>query len=141
MIALVDTSALVALAAPRDQSHAAAVAIARGFLERGGRFVGTTLVLGEFHVLVLQRQGSETARTALTRLLDDVAYQWVGVPPDLVRDAMSAWLHRFRDQRFSLTDAVSFEVMRREKIDSAFAFDRHFVTAGFELLSAGRGTG
>jgi len=47
---------------------------------------------------------------------------------------MDAWLGRFSDQRFSLTDAVSFEVMRREQISRAFAFDQHFVTAGFELL-------
>jgi predicted nucleic acid-binding protein len=31
-------------------------------------------------------------------------------------------------------DAVSFEVMRRRRIEAAFAFDRHFETAGFRLL-------
>lgn len=132
--ALVDTSALLALGAPRDQHHERAVTIARNFLAGNGRLVGTTLVLGEFHGLALQRQGPETARAALAQLLDDPVYEWVGVSLDLVRDAASAWLDRFRDQRFSLADAVSFEVMRREKIHTAFAFDRHFVTAGFELL-------
>ncbi len=47
---------------------------------------------------------------------------------------MSAWLVRFQDQPFSLVDAVSFEVMRAEGVRSAFAFDRHFEIAGFELL-------
>jgi len=51
-----------------------------------------------------------------------------------VRDAVSAWLERFRDQRFSMTDAVSFEVMRRERLKTAFAFDQDFETAGFGLL-------
>ena len=41
---------------------------------------------------------------------------------------------RFSDQAFSLVDAVSFEVMRRNKVTHAFAFDRHFAIAGFELL-------
>lgn len=100
-----------------------------------GRFVGTTLVLGEFHGLALQRQGPDTARAALARLLVDPLYEWIDVPLDLVRNAAEAWLERFADQRFSLTDAVSFEVMRCEKIEVAFAFDRDFVTAGFELLS------
>ncbi len=97
--------------------------------------MGTTLVLGEFHGLALQRRGPETARTVLARLIRDPLYEWVGVSPDLARDAADAWLERFADQRFSLTDAVSFEVMRRERIQAAFAFDQDFVTAGFELLS------
>jgi predicted nucleic acid-binding protein len=45
------------------------------------------------------------------------------------------WLNRFPDQRFSLIDAVSFEVMRRERLTSAFAFDRQFEVEGFELLA------
>jgi len=32
-------------------------------------------------------------------------------------------------------DAVSFGVMRRRRIQTAFAFDRHYRTAGFRLLS------
>jgi len=38
------------------------------------------------------------------------------------------------DQDFSLADALSFAFMRREKIIEAFAYDRHFTTAGFTLL-------
>ena len=133
--ALADTSALYAVAAPDDQYHHRAVKIARSFFRAGGRLVGTTLVLGEFRRLVLQRQGPEAATADLRGLLDDPGYQWLAVSPELVRDATAAWLERFRDQRFSLTDAVSFEVMRRERIEAAFAFDRHFVTAGFELLA------
>jgi predicted nucleic acid-binding protein len=53
---------------------------------------------------------------------------------DLVRDAVGSWIERFRDQAFSLTDAASFELMRREGLRTAFAFDDDFRTAGFELL-------
>jgi len=132
---LVDTSALLALGAPRDQYHTRAVALARAYFGTGGRMVGTTLVLAEFHALALHRQGSDAAREGLRRLSEDPGYEWRDVPVELVRDATDAWLARFADQAFSLTDAVSFEIMRREKISTAFAFDRHFVTAGFELLA------
>ena len=119
---------------PRDQHHAEAVAIGRRFLLGRGRWVGTTLVLAELHTHLLRARGPALARKHVKELLEDHTYQWVDAPADLVHYAIEAWLERFGDQRFSLTDAVSFEVMRREKIEAAFAFDRHFVTAGFGLL-------
>jgi predicted nucleic acid-binding protein len=39
----------------------------------------------------------------------------------------------FGDQAVSFTDALSFAVMRRMRIERAFSFDRHFALAGFEL--------
>jgi predicted nucleic acid-binding protein len=133
--ALVDTGALVALAAPRDQYHARARDIARRHLAAGRIWCGTTMVLAEFHGLQLKRAGREAARRTLSALLTDPAYEWLDVPAELVRAAAGAWLDRYRDQDFTLTDAVSFEVMRRERIRQAFAFDRHFVTAGYDLLA------
>lgn len=135
MRALIDTGALIALARANDQYHAKAVAIARRHLSAGGRFVGTTLVLSELHRYLLFARGSRVARTAMATLLHDTAHEWTAVEADLVRDAVGRWLDRFTDQPFSLTDAVSFELMRRERITHAFAFDRHFETAGFALLS------
>lgn len=134
-VVLVDTSALLALGTPRDQHHGRAVAIARAHFGAGGRLTGTTLVLAEFHSLALYRQGIEAAREGLRRLVEDPGYDWRSASLDLVRAATATWLDRFTDQAFSLTDAVSFELMRREKIGTAFAFDKHFVTAGFELLT------
>jgi predicted nucleic acid-binding protein len=132
--ALVDTGALLALAGARDQYHGRARDIARRHLAAGRTWCGTTLVLAEFHGLMVKRAGGETARRTVSALLDDPAYEWMDVPARLVRGAASAWLDRYRDQGFTLTDAVSFEVMRRQRIRQAFAFDAHFVTAGFELL-------
>ena len=131
---LVDTSALLALASGRDQYHARAVVLARRFLAGGGRFVATSLVLAELHGHLLYRRGPAEARAVVTALLGDPAYEWLDVPAALVREAVSAWLERFHDQRFSLTDAVSFEVMRRERLGTAFAFDTDYETAGFALL-------
>jgi predicted nucleic acid-binding protein len=70
----------------------------------------------------------------ISSLLADPLYTWTDASLDLVAAAVSGWLERFHDQSFSLTDAVSFELMRRERLKSAFAFDKHFHTAGFELL-------
>jgi predicted nucleic acid-binding protein len=125
----------VALAGTRDQNHARARDIARRHLRAGRTWCGTTLILGEFHGLLLKRAGRDVARRTLSALLEDPIYQWIDTPAALVRDAAAAWLDRFHDQGFTLVDAVSFEVMRQEKIGQAFAFDAHFATAGFELLA------
>jgi predicted nucleic acid-binding protein len=39
-----------------------------------------------------------------------------------------------RPSRVSLVDQISFLVMRRRQVDTAFAFDPDFVSAGFHLV-------
>jgi predicted nucleic acid-binding protein len=134
MRAFVDTSALLALSHSRDQNHRQAASIVRRRKARGDRYVGSVLILSEFHAHLMYLRGPEAASAALNVLLEDPEHEWVEVTPDLVREARSAWIRRFVDQPFSLTDAVSFEIMRRERVRHAFAFDRHFQVAGFELL-------
>jgi predicted nucleic acid-binding protein len=133
--AAIDTSALLALASSRDQYHTRAVAVANRFRAGGGRWIATTLVLAELHGHLLHRLGPAPARRVLDAVLGDPMFAWHDASADLVRGAMHGWIARFADQRFSLTDAVTFELMRREKVRYAFAFDRDFVTAGFVLLA------
>lgn len=134
MRVLADTSALLALSRRGDQYHAAAVKIAARHVEAGGRYIGSTLILSEFYSHLLYQRGPAAATAALTHLLDDPVHDWVDVTGELVRDAKNRWLARYADQNFSLVDAVSFEIMRRAKLTRAFSFDRHFETAGFELV-------
>ena len=135
MRALVDTSALLALANGRDQWHARAVQAARGHEAAGGRYVGTVTVLAEFHARVLYIRGVGAAREAVGRLLADPVHEWLAVTPDVVHHANTGWLMKYPDQGFSLTDAINFETMRRARVTHAFAFDRHFEVAGFKLIN------
>lgn len=134
MRAAVDTGALLAIASSRDQYHERAVAIESGFRRAGGRWVGTTLVLSELHGHLLRRLDPGAARRVLTAVIADPAFDWRDASMDLVQGAIDRWIVRFADQRFSLTDAVTFELMSREKISRAFAFDSDFKTAGFVLM-------
>jgi len=132
--AWIDTSALLALASPRDQYHARAVGLAASHRQAGGRWVSSVLVLGEFHRRTLYRAGPSVARGAVTRLLADPANRWLDVTTSVASGAVSSWLERFHDQDITLTDAVSFELMTREGLTHAFAFDKHYAVAGFQLL-------
>ena len=44
---------------------------------------------------------------------------------------------KFADQQVSFTDCVSFVLMRRNRLERAFTFDRHFASAGFEITPKG----
>ena len=41
---------------------------------------------------------------------------------------------KYADQRVTFTDCVSFAIMRRRRIRTAFTFDRHFEARGFEVI-------
>lgn len=133
-IAWIDTSALVALATPKDQNHKRAVDVARTFRTRGGLWMSSVLVLAEFHRHALFHRGPAFAREKIKDVLSDPAHTWREVSSALADAALSAWLERFDDQDFSLADAVSFELMKREGLTQAFAFDQHYLIAGFQLL-------
>ena len=74
------------------------------------------------------------ARKVVIDLMEDPIFIWIEVDCDTLSAATSRWLERYGDQRFSLTDAVSFEIMKRERLTVAFAFDHHFRIAGYDLL-------
>ncbi|MGH7654608.1 MAG: type II toxin-antitoxin system VapC family toxin [Gemmatimonadaceae bacterium] len=132
--AAIDTSALLALASSKDQYHGRAVATEASFRRGGGQWIGTTLVLAELHGHLLRRLDPSGARRILEAVVADPAFDWRDATMPLVQGAVARWMLRFADQRFSLTDAVTFELMRTERVGRAFAFDQDFVTAGYELL-------
>ena len=100
----------------------------------GGRWLGSTLVLAELHGHLIRRIDPARARKVIEALQADPLYEWHDCTTQLMQAALLRWLARFPDQRFSLTDAVTFELMRLNRLTRAFAYDQHFVTAGFELL-------
>lgn len=84
--------------------------------------------------MLLRARGAADAGRFLDVVLGSKAIRVVSPPVQLVATAVDRWLHGFRDQRFSLCDAVSFEVMRHERLTEVLALDRHFKTAGYRLL-------
>ena len=128
-------SALLALANPRDQYHDRAVKASAAASRNGVTWVCTLLVLAELHGHLLRYQTPARARATLHALSADRSFDWIDVTDQLVRGAVESWITRFSDQAISLTDAVTFEVMRKEGLSVAFAFGRHFTVAGFRVLA------
>ena len=94
----------------------------------------TNLVVAEMQILLSRFRGGDEGLRFLESLYQDASHHVVFVDRDLERAAIDRWLRRFNDQRLSLADAASFEVMKARGIRQALAVDEHFVLAGYELV-------
>ena len=129
----VDTGAWIALADGSDDLHDRARAIYSTVLQPGNRLVTTNLVIAESHNLIRRRVGHRAAMQFLEAMRTSPRLDRVYSDHDLEL-AGEAILRRYADQEFSFVDAVSFAAMQALSILEAFAFDNHFVVAGFSLI-------
>lgn len=128
----VDTSAWVAVTNRRDQYHAEAGNFYQGIF-KDHELLTTNLVAAETYILLRLDCGLEVALGWWERIASSLKVKIIYVDPDLTEEAITI-LRRYDDQTFSLTDAISFALMKKMKITAAFAFDVHFTTAGFIQL-------
>lgn len=132
--AFLDTSGWIAALSPKEARHKAALATYRGLIEGRVPLVTTSLVVAEMQILISRFRGGAAGVRFLDSLYQDPSHEVVFVDRDLERAAVDRWLRRFADQRLSLANAVSFEVMKARRLRHALALDAHFEMAGFELL-------
>ena len=126
---LVDTSALYALASREDPRHGEASALLDSLRSGPGELLVHTYVLAETFSLLHRRFGLELA----LRTSDDCAEIRTVVVDRALHDRGAAWLRARRSTRVSLVDAISFVVMRENRVETALAFDPDFEKAGFRL--------
>ncbi len=129
-----DTSGWYAALQPRELKHAVARERLQSAATSGARLVTTSLVIAEMHATFLRRAGTRAGHQFLDVAFAPGVYEIAYPGEETVAVARDTWIRKFTDQSFSLCDAVSFEVMRRERITHALAVDRHFTVAGFEIL-------
>jgi len=134
----VDTSAWYPLVVRSAPGHASLGAAIREHILSGSRIVTTSLVIAESHAMIMRRAGIEAGLAFLRRVRQPPTIV-VEYTADLEEEAIEQWLGRYRDQRFSMTDAVSFAVMRRREIPEALTLDAHFAIAGYAIVG-GQGT-
>ena len=131
--AFLDTSGWFAALSPKEAHHKEARATYVSWIERGERLVTTNLVVAEMQILLSRFRGPAEGLRFLDSLYQDPTHEVVFVDRDLERAAVDRWLRRFGEQRLSLADAVSFEVMRMRRLRRVLALDAHFEAAGYVL--------
>ncbi len=129
----VDTSAWIALAVTRDPYHDRAREAWTELAQAGARLATSVSVVLETFTF-LDRQATRDVAIAWRKSLESVPrLRILAVTPRDLRDAW-AFFDRPDLHKLSAVDAVSFALMRRERIRTAFAFDHHFAAVGFRLV-------
>ncbi len=127
---LLDSGYLIALLVPRDALHEPAV--------RWSEAVQEKLLLTEYVLWETINYLSPLAdRPKAYLLVDEIdgnpAFEFVHASPELFRAGMALHLAR-ADKAWSLTDCISFHIMKERGITKALAYDEHFQQAGFAAL-------
>lgn len=92
----------------------------------------TNYVVAEAHALILNRINRDDAERFLDRLYASATRIIQATEADQTR--ARELIHRHHDKPYTLTDAVSFAVMRRLHLKTAWSFDHHFEDMGFTRI-------
>lgn len=126
----VDTSAWVALVDKGDSHHRDASSSYLSILKDHKNLVTSNLIIAETYIIILKELRYKAAIEFLERIKASPRIFKIYSNEDIETEAEGI-LAKYHDQDFSYTDAVSFVIMKRQKIRKAFCFDKHFMTAGF----------
>ncbi len=125
----IDTSAFYALADKDDRNHMEAKRIVEILKKEKARVFTTNYIIAETHVLILTRINAHSAR----KWLRNFKFPLIQVTEGDQMEANSI-IFNHTDKEYSLTDAVSFSVMKKLSVNRFFAFDVHFSQYGFQTV-------
>ena len=129
---LIDTGAFYAQRDPSDQHHVAASTAFALLAEVEAELCSSEHILDETVTLLARRASYAYAAAAGEDLFSSRVLRWLDATPVEWQVALR-FMRKYADQAVSFTDCLSFALMKREKINHVFGFDRHFEAAGFRL--------
>ena len=129
-VIFVDSSAWIALADKDDSHHKQAASSYPLIFKNHKTLITRNLVVAETYIVLLKELGHKAAIEFLERIKASPRILKIFSNENMEAEAEGI-LVKYIDQEFSYVDAVSFVIMKRQKIRRAFCFDKHFVTAGF----------
>lgn len=128
-----DTAYAIALAAPTDDFHQQALALADYLEENRIGLVTTRGILLEIGNALAKLRYRAAAVALLDALENDVSVEIVSLSDELYGQALQLYRER-PDKEWGLIDCLSCIVMRNKRIDQALTTDEHFRQMGFQVL-------
>ncbi len=125
-----DSHYFFALVNPHDDGHSRAVDFSKSYT---GGIVSTAWVFTELGDGLASPQDRPVFNRLLARFVHDSACRLIAPSRDLFDAGAQLFADR-QDKNWSLTDCISFTVMRELGLTDALTGDRHFVQAGYCAL-------
>jgi uncharacterized protein len=127
----IDTSAFIAILNADDSNHKKAKHSWIEVVSQDSILVCSNYILLETYALLQHRIGIEAVRVFHENILPVLAIEWV--TEEHHEEGIKALLIA-NERNLSLVDCISFNMMRRLGIKTAFAFDKHFKSQGFRCI-------
>jgi uncharacterized protein len=125
-----DTGYFLALFNAQDQLHSRAL---KWSAQLNESTIVSEYVLWECVNAFSEVHNRHLVRTVMQFVRTDPSCDFVPATPELFEAGLA--LHQSRtDKEWSLTDCISFNVMKERNISRALAHDHHFVQAGYHAL-------
>ncbi len=128
-----DANYLIALEVSDDQHYNEATEHWKTLIDTPLAFVTTSYVFDEIVTFLNSRRQHAKAVRVGNNLRTAANIDVVQVDEPLFYEAWG-YFEQHADKTYSLTDCVSFVLMKRLGIVEALTFDKHFVQAGFTKL-------
>lgn len=128
----VDSSYWIALELADDQNHGPAQAKWNSLDLVLTDLVTTTYIFDETITFLNSRNAHTTAVELGDSILLSPRIELVHVDEDLFFEGWGLF-QKYHDKAYSLTDCISFVVMKQRKLTSALTFDMDFRQAGFRI--------
>ena len=129
----IDTGFIIALESVTDQNHEKASQLWNELLKDLPVMVTTTYVIDEIVTFFNSRSRHAKAVEIGNRLMNSRSVQVIHIDKGLF-DKGWQYFQQHADKTYSMTDCISFIVMKEQGSESALSFDKHFTQAGFKVL-------
>ncbi len=127
-----DTSYWLALELNNDQNHERALTHWQSLIKNPFNLVTTSYIFDETVTYLNSRNHHEKAVEVGENLLLSPTIELVHIDDNLFFEGWTM-IQKYQDKRYSLTDCLSFIVMKQKGLETALTFDRHFAQAGFKV--------
>ena len=128
-----DTGYIIALEASDDQNHKASLQHWSFFSKNLPILFTTSYIFNETVTFFNNRGHHQKSVEIGTNLLKSLSIRFTHVDQALFQEGWT-YFKKHSDKTYSLTDCISFVLMKRLAIKAALTFDNHFIQAGFKVL-------
>jgi len=129
---LIDTSAIYALLDDTDRNHMAASAVWPALVNGDDLIIVSSYAVIETIALLQNRRGTAGVRVFVDKVLPALETDWVD--HETHDAALGMMLETEGKSGPSLTDCANLETMRRQRINTIFAYDRHYDRPGMTVI-------